>query len=173
MRKRLCKEVCPFCHRSENTVYKNRHQCYCKTCDKFFKIGGTTRNEHSKDTSIILKTINNLLFQGGYKSELTIKSYTKEISKAITPIKHNPKIKYRIMPIMEDPTEESVLYISENFANNSIILINTNNGYQIIRGLNSRQKIQFKDCTIRISANGKMKRISKTNEHIYEEFSEE
>lgn len=61
MRQKNCKVKCTHCHSAEHTVYKNKNQCYCKNCNKYFK-PGSARKEYSTTTALVLNKILSLFY---------------------------------------------------------------------------------------------------------------
>lgn len=105
MRQKICKEKCTHCHSTEHTVYKNKNQCYCKNCGKYFK-PGSARKEYSITTALVLNTILSLFY-----SKLTkfsnFRNFVKILKEKSVPTIHNVKIKYERVPDKENPKDAS------------------------------------------------------------------
>ncbi|CCY23653.1 unknown [Brachyspira sp. CAG:484] len=153
MRQKICKEKCTHCHSTEHTVYKNKNQCYCKNCGKYFK-PGSARKEYSITTALVLNTILSLFY-----SKLTkfsnFRNFVKILKEKSVPTIHNVKIKYERVPDKENPKDTSELSIDGDLKE-SIILTRSGNGFIVTRGLDVRQKIKFNDFIINTSGPGNM-----------------
>lgn len=155
MRQKTCKEKCTHCQSAENTVYRNRNQCYCKSCGKYFK-PGSTRKEYSTSTALVLNTIISLFYPSLTKFN-NFRNFVKKLKEKAVPTIHNVKIKYKLLPCTENPENVSELCIEGNLKE-SIILTRSGNDFIVTRGLDVRQKIRFKDFIINTSAPGNIKR---------------
>lgn len=153
MRQKTCKEKCTHCHSTEHTVYKNKNQCYCKNCGKYFK-PGSARKEYSIITALVLNTILSLFY-----SKLTkfsnFRNFVKILKEKSVPTIHNVKIKYERVPDKENSKDTSELSIDGNLKE-SIILTRSGNGFIVTRGFDVRQKIKFNDFIINTSGSGNM-----------------
>lgn len=155
MRQKICKEVCPYCKSAENTIYKNKNQCYCKNCCKYFK-PGSKRDEYSATSALVLNTILALFYppSGIFRN---FRDFAKKIKEKFRPNIHNVKLKYKVIPDTAEPEDTAKIHIAGNLKD-SIILTRSGNDFIITKGLNVRQKIIFEDYIINTSAPGAIKR---------------
>ena len=140
MKQKTCKEKCAYCQSSENVVYKNKNQCYCKSCGKYFK-PGSTRKEYSTTTALVLNTILSLFYPTITKFS-NFRNFVKSLKEKSVPTIHNVKMKYKKVPGTTNPTDTGELSI-EGKLKDSIILTRTSDGFVITRGLDVRQKFRF------------------------------
>lgn len=154
MRQKTCKEKCPHCRSVENTVYKNKNQCHCKNCGKYFK-PGSTRKEYSSITALALNTIISLFYIQINSKLRSFRDYVKILKNMPIPTIHNVKMKYKRIPDKQNPEDTSELSIDGNLKE-SIILTRSGDGFIVTRGLDVRQKIRFNDFIIHTSGKGNM-----------------
>ena len=152
MRQKTCKEKCPHCRSVENTVYKNKNQCYCKNCNKYFK-PGSTRKEYSSITALALNTIISLFYPQANTKFRSFRNFVKNLKEKPVPTIHNVKIQYKRMPIQKNPKAVSELSIDGKLQE-SIILTRSGDGFIVTRGLDVRQKIKFENFIIHTSGIG-------------------
>lgn len=145
MKQKICKEKCIYCKSAEYTVYKNKNQCYCKSCEKYFK-PGSKRNEYSATSALVLNTIISL-FYPTIKKFSNFRKFVKLLKAKSIPTIHNVKIEYIKVPKAEKPTDTRKLIINGNLKD-SIILTRTSEGFIVTSDLDVRQKIRFNDFII-------------------------
>lgn len=98
MRAKVCSVVCIHCGETENVTYKNKNQCYCKTCNKYFK-PDSTRAEFSRKSILLMNTIVNLFSPCFKERQLTLRTFQKKIDKRPAPLnRYNQELIYKIMP---------------------------------------------------------------------------
>lgn len=153
MRQKTCKEKCTHCYSAEHTVYKNKNQCHCKNCGKYFK-PGSTRKEYSTTTALVLNTILSLFYPTMTKFS-NFRNFVKSLKGKSVPTIHNVKMKYKRIPDKQNPEDTSELSIDGNLKE-SIILTRSGDGFIVTRGLDVRQKICFNDFIIHTSGKGNM-----------------
>ena len=149
MRRKICKEKCPFCHQNDATVIASSTQFRCKRCKKYFK-RGTKRKEYSKEALIAIRTIIDIFYGNIPSKGISIKKFVKNILEKLEVTIHNLKIGAYIMPRGVNSLAETTLRVNGKLTE-SIILTRVENRFQIIRGLDVRQKIVFNDFIIHTS----------------------
>lgn len=150
------KPECPECHKSEHVVSNGKQQYLCKTCKRYFS-STCPKTEYSKGVKFVLKTIFMFFYPKFKTTKVSIKEFAKKVSASALSQKENFQVEYKYFTSTQNPMEEATVQIDAS-VKDALLLVRQNNSFVVVRGLNVRRKICFKDYDINISSPGPIKR---------------
>jgi len=156
MRRKICKEKCPFCHKNDETIIASSTQFRCKRCKKYFK-KGTKRKEYSKEELIVIRTILELMYGNLNRKKISIKTFVKRILNNLNSTIHDIHFGGYTMPRAMNSLRPVKFCLGGKLAE-TIIITRQKDGFFVVRGLDVRNKIELDDFIINTSGKGNISR---------------
>lgn len=156
MRQKICKEICPFCHKNDQTIITSSTQFRCKRCKRYFQ-KGTTRKEYPREVLIAIRTILELIYGKLTSKKISIRTFVKNFLNKLDATMHDIRISGRTIPRATDSLKPTIFSVDGNLTD-SVIITRQKNGFIVTRGLDVRQVIIFNDFIIHTSGRGNISR---------------